>query len=109
MWCRPAARPLEPLNRGATSPGRRSATTTSPASRPRCRSGLLPRCAPAPPGPALLDIHGGGFVVGSIQMEYTFATLVARTLDVVVVTPEYRLAPETRSRRVDDCYATLQW
>ena len=43
---------------------------------------------------ALLDIHGGGFVVGSIDMEHAFATQVARELGVVVVTPEYRLAPE---------------
>ncbi|MBK5289793.1 MAG: alpha/beta hydrolase [Acidimicrobiia bacterium] len=67
---------------------------------------------PAPDGgrPALLDIHGGGFVVGSIDMEHAFATQVARELDAVVVVPEYRLAPEHPfPAGLDDCYATLTW
>jgi acetyl esterase/lipase len=60
--------------------------------------------------PALLDIHGGGFVVGSIEMEHAFATQVARELGVVVVTPEYRLAPEHPfPAGVEDCFATLRW
>jgi acetyl esterase len=60
--------------------------------------------------PALLDIHGGGFVVGTVEMEHAFATQVARDLGAVVVTPEYRLAPEHPfPAGVDDCYATLQW
>ena len=70
--------------------------------------------APAGPGgvlrPALLDIHGGGFAVGSIEMEHAFATQVARELGVVVVTPEYRLAPEHPfPAGVEDCFAALQW
>lgn len=66
--------------------------------------------APATGRPALLDIHGGGFAVGSIDMEHTFATQVARELGAVVVTPEYRLAPEHPfPAGLDDCYATLVW
>ena len=70
--------------------------------------------APADTGgatrPALLDIHGGGFVVGSIEMEHAFATQVARELGVVVVTPEYRLAPEHPfPAGVEDCFAALCW
>lgn len=66
----------------------------------------------APDGgrPALLDIHGGGFVVGSIDMEHAFATQIARELGAVVVVPEYRLAPEDPfPAGLDDCYATLGW
>jgi acetyl esterase/lipase len=60
--------------------------------------------------PALLDIHGGGFVVGSIDMEHAFATQVARDLGAIVVTPEYRLAPEHPfPAGVEDCFATLEW
>jgi len=60
--------------------------------------------------PALLDIHGGGFVVGSYDMEHAFATAIARDLGAVVATPDYRLAPEHPfPAGVDDCYATLQW
>src|SRR4051812_33473779 len=50
--------------------------------------------APADGRPALLDIHGGGFVVGDIDMEHGFAAAVATALDAVVAVVEYRLAPE---------------
>ncbi len=60
--------------------------------------------------PALLDIHGGGFVLGSIEMEHMFASALARKLGVVVVTVEYRLAPEHPfPAGVEDCYAALRW
>ena len=38
-----------------------------------------PAASDGPPRPALLDIHGGGFAVGSIEMEHAFATQVARS------------------------------
>ncbi|MGH9016355.1 MAG: alpha/beta hydrolase [Acidimicrobiales bacterium] len=60
--------------------------------------------------PALLDIHGGGFVVGSIDMEHGFAVQVARELGAVVVAVEYRLAPEHPfPAGLDDCYGVLRW
>ena len=60
--------------------------------------------------PALLDIHGGGFVAGSLDMEHAFAVHVARKLDAVVVTVEYRLAPEHPfPAGLEDCYAALCW
>src|SRR5262249_32841322 len=66
--------------------------------------------APATGRPGLLDIHGGGFVVGSIDMEHAFGVSVARRLGAVMVTPEYRLAPEhPYPAGVEDCFASLQW
>jgi acetyl esterase/lipase len=69
--------------------------------------------AGAPPAtgrPALLDIHGGGFVVGSIEMEHAFAAHAARTLGAVIVAVEYRLAPEHPfPAGLEDCYAALAW
>jgi len=60
--------------------------------------------------PALLDIHGGGFVVGDMDMEHGFAVQVARELGAVVVVVEYRRAPEHPfPAAVDDCYAALSW
>jgi acetyl esterase/lipase len=66
---------------------------------------------PPPAGrPAVLDIHGGGFVSGSIDMEHAFCVAVARGLDAVVVTVDYRLAPEHPfPAGVEDCYAALGW
>ena len=102
---------LEPLNRDVDTTG----VTISDHDVPT-PGGSVPVRVYAPAAtvpaarPALLDIHGGGFVVGSIDMEHAFATQVARDLDAVVVTPEYRLAPEHPfPAAVDDCYATLQW
>jgi acetyl esterase/lipase len=60
--------------------------------------------------PAVLDIHGGGFVLGSIEMEHGICAPMARHLDAVVVTIEYRLAPEHAfPAGVEDCYAALRW
>ena len=67
---------------------------------------------PAPAGgrPALLDIHGGGFASGSIEMEHAFGVRVARDLGVIVAAVEYRLAPENPfPAGLDDCYAALCW
>lgn len=70
-----------------------------------------PEGEPPPEGrPALLDLHGGGFVVGSPAMELAFATRVVRAAGAVVVAPDYRLAPEHPfPAGVENCYATLRW
>jgi acetyl esterase/lipase len=69
-----------------------------------------PEADSSAPRPALLDIHGGGFCSGSIEMEHALGAVVARDLDAVFVTPEYRLAPEHPfPAGVEDCYATLAW
>ena len=66
--------------------------------------------APAGGRPALLDIHGGGFVTGNIEMEHAFAVQVARELDAAVVVVDYRLAPEHPfPAGVEDCYSSLKW
>jgi acetyl esterase/lipase len=60
--------------------------------------------------PGLLDIHGGGFVLGRASMELAFAAQVVRELGAVVVAVDYRLAPEHPfPAGVEDCYAALQW
>jgi acetyl esterase/lipase len=62
------------------------------------------------PSAALIYIHGGGFVVGSIDTEHASAAMLARKLGIVVVSVEYRLAPEhPYPAGLDDCYATLCW
>lgn len=60
--------------------------------------------------PAVLWIHGGGMVVGSPQFESGIIGHLARELDAVVVSPDYRLAPEHPfPAPLDDCMATLWW
>jgi acetyl esterase/lipase len=60
--------------------------------------------------PALLYIHGGGFVVGSVLAEQENAVSIASVLDVVVVSVEYRLAPEHPfPSALHDCLTALKW
>jgi acetyl esterase len=62
------------------------------------------------PRPAFMLIHGGGFILGSIEMDYELAARCAVELGAVVFSPDYRLAPEhPYPAGLDDCMATLRW
>lgn len=62
------------------------------------------------PYPCVYWIHGGGMVLGSAEQEDATAHRFVDELECVVVTPEYRLAPEhPYPTPVDDCYAGLTW
>ncbi|WP_231513590.1 alpha/beta hydrolase [Mycobacterium paragordonae] len=63
-----------------------------------------------PPRPAVLWIHGGGYIVGSPRLEAFGTARLARDLGVVTVSPDYRLAPEHPfPAALDDCMAVLRW
>ncbi len=58
----------------------------------------------------LVYIHGGGFAVGSIETEHSGAVSMCRDLGIVVVSVEYRLAPEhPYPAGLEDCYTALSW
>ena len=60
--------------------------------------------------PAMLHIHGGGFVSGSADMSDPNSRSYAVEMNCVVVSVDYRLAPETPfPGPVEDCYAALLW
>lgn len=60
--------------------------------------------------PGILFIHGGGFNIGSVEQEDNAAAFLASQLGVVVVSVDYRLAPEhPHPAPVTDCYAALSW
>lgn len=60
--------------------------------------------------PGLLHIHGGGFVIGDLDSEMGTAVALCRHLHIVVVSVDYRLAPETPyPGPLEDCFAALQW
>jgi len=60
--------------------------------------------------PAILYIHGGGFIIGSIEMFDASCQMLVSQLDCVVVSVGYRLAPEhPYPAGVEDCYTALEW
>lgn len=62
------------------------------------------------PRPGFLEIHGGGFILGNIEMMDGWCQMIAAEVDVIVVSVEYRLAPEDPfPAGVEDCYAVLHW
>lgn len=64
----------------------------------------------AVPAPCICYIHGGGLVTGSVDGDDAKAAELARTTDCVVVSVEYRLAPENPCpAAIDACFAALSW
>jgi acetyl esterase len=64
------------------------------------------------PHPLFVHFHGGGFVLGTIDSLVNEAKCasICNGAGCVVVTVEYRLAPEHRFPTApEDCYAALQW
>jgi acetyl esterase/lipase len=60
--------------------------------------------------PLVVYFHGGGFALGSLDMGNWMCGLVAASVGAVVVSVDYRLAPEHMfPAAVEDCYAALAW
>jgi acetyl esterase/lipase len=58
----------------------------------------------------LLWMHGGGYVSGSADAEDIRTRTMAAELGCVIVSVDYRLAPETPyPGPLEDCYAALRW
>lgn len=69
--------------------------------RPRGISGPLP---------AIVSLHGGGYVVGSYESGDPLFDDWCPRLGVTGIAVEYRLAPETPyPGPLEDCYAVLRW
>jgi len=60
--------------------------------------------------PAVLWIHGGGYVLGQARDDDALARGLARNVKCVVASVDYRLAPEHPfPAPLEDCYAALRW
>ena len=60
--------------------------------------------------PALLWIHGGGYVLGKPETDDLLCAANARDLGIVVASVDYRLAPEHPfPAALEDCHAALRW
>jgi acetyl esterase/lipase len=62
------------------------------------------------PLPGVYFIHGGGMILGNVEGESPVAEQVCEQVGAVVVSVEYRLAPEhPHPAPAEDCYAGLAW
>jgi len=60
--------------------------------------------------PALLWIHGGGFVLSNVEGSDLQIKRLTKAIDCVVASVEYRRAPENPyPAAIEDCYAALKW
>lgn len=60
--------------------------------------------------PAVLYIHGGGFVVGDAETDSVLPAQLASELGALIVSVDYRLAPEAPfPAGLHDCFAVLEW
>ena len=60
--------------------------------------------------PAVLHIHGGGYVMGAPEMSAASNLKIAEDFQAVALSVDYRLAPATKAPgAVEDCYAGLRW
>jgi acetyl esterase len=60
--------------------------------------------------PLLVYFHGGGWVIGSLDMEDVAHRSIANQTGCVIVSVDYRLAPEDPfPASIDDCYAATVW
>ena len=65
---------------------------------------------PTAPTPTVVFYHGGGWVLGTLDSIDPVCREIARRGEVVVVSVDYRLAPEQPfPAPLDDAYAALEW
>lgn len=60
--------------------------------------------------PVVMWFHGGGFCIGSVEVDDPYCAELAVSVNAVVVSVEYRLAPEHPfPAGLEDCYTALCW
>jgi acetyl esterase/lipase len=103
---RAAAGPL-PAPQGVTVSERQ---VPGPVGAPPVRVLVVAPDRPGADRAAVLHLHGGGYVAGDPEQTLPQNARMATALDAVVVSVDYRLAPETRfPGPVEDAYAALLW
>jgi acetyl esterase len=61
-------------------------------------------------GPVMVFYHGGGWVIGDLDVYEPYCAEAARQLDMPVISIDYRLAPEHPfPAAAEDCEAAARW
>lgn len=62
------------------------------------------------PGSAVLHIHGGGMICGSLELDDNVTAGLVAATGVPMLAVDYRLAPEhPHPKPAEDCFAALNW
>jgi acetyl esterase/lipase len=62
------------------------------------------------PGPAFLYVHGGGMILGSVELYDGLVASYVSESGVPMLSVDYRRAPEhPHPVPIEDCYSALQW
>jgi acetyl esterase len=68
------------------------------------------RSSPEPALPVVVFFHGGGWTIGNVDQYDPIARRIANAADAIVVSVDYRLAPEHPfPAPLDDCWHALEW
>ena len=60
--------------------------------------------------PVLVDLHGGGWVAGSVATHDPFCRLLSEAAGVIIASVEYRRAPEhPHPAALEDAFAAVHW
>ena len=60
--------------------------------------------------PVIVFFHGGGWVVGSLKSHDAMCRRLCNTVEAIVLSVDYRLAPEAKyPAAAEDCYAATVW
>lgn len=85
-------------------------TIPGPPAAPDLRVYVIGAARAGKPRPAVLHTHGGGYVIGTPLMDIPKLQQLAARHDCLVVSVDYRLAPETPyPGALEDNYAALKW
>ena len=98
---------------GSDRMGARFEDLTGVSLEPVSANGVSAEWVSAPgadPGKAILYLHGGGYVVGSIASHRGMAANLSRASGCRALVVDYRLAPEhTHPAQVEDAHAAYRW
>src|SRR5262249_56989958 len=87
----------------------RACATPGPAG-PRPARLYRPQSAPEHGGPLLVYFHGGGFVIGDLEINDALCRRLASAAALSVISVHYRLAPEAPyPAQLDDTLAAMRW
>lgn len=98
------------LKSRASIPGLPNVVQTRDVAITEALTGRLYTPHVAGPLPVLVYLHGGGWVAGSVATHDPFCRLLSEAGEVIVVSVEYRLAPEHRyPAALEDTIAAAHW